>query len=226
MTLKIADHPARIYRVGREDPWVIRPPRLDNRFDISDPESPVMTLYTGESPDAALAEVLVQFRPDLEAVVAVAAIPSDDVQKPLCGLVPRGWLARRRMGQAKIRPEAVLVDITASESIAALRAVPALAEKALACGFADIDESSLKASGLQGRTFTQTVAAHLYNNQHSGIRYGSRLGADYHCIAGFVSVDSADVTESDFIIEVEATMMITPDDPALHRVAKIFELRI
>lgn len=224
--MKIATHPDRVYRVAREDPWSIRPPRNLNRFDISDPENPVMTLYTGESPEAALAEVLAPFRPDLEVIAAVSAIPSDDGLDPLTGVIPKSWFENRRMGVATIRPQAVIVDLTHPETIQTLRTVPSIAQKAIACGFADVDESSLKASGESGRRFTQTVAAHCYNSHYSGIRYGSRLGATYFCIAGFVSIDLLDVTDSEFLIETGPTTEILPDHPALKAVASIFGLRI
>ena len=57
MNMKIAVHPKQVFRISRRDPWAIRPPRGNNRFDICDPEESVMTLYTGESKEAALAEV-------------------------------------------------------------------------------------------------------------------------------------------------------------------------
>jgi hypothetical protein len=225
MSLFTADHPTQVYRVGRDDPWAIRPPRFHNRFDISDAENPVMTLYTGESPEAALAEVLAPLRPDLELVATLAAIPSDDGLLPHAGRVPANWLARRQMGCAEIRSSAVIADITSAQSIAALRSVPELAEKAIKCGFTDVDDSSLIAGGPQGRPFTQTVAAYLYNLHYSGIRYGSRLGAAYHCIAGFISIDSESVTESGFICAIGSTTAISPDDPALRVVMETFGLR-
>lgn len=199
---------------------------MGNRFDISDSENPVMTLYTGESPEAALAEVLAPFRPDLEVIAAVGAIPSDDNQAPLAGSIPLGWLESRKIGKAIIRPQAVIVDITHVETIAVLRADPILAEKAQECGYQDIDQSALTSSGPSGRRFTQSVAAHIYNEQFSGICYGSRLGAPFRCFAGFVSLNSADVTDSEFIIETFETEEISKECPALTQVARIFGLRI
>lgn len=224
--MRLATHPNSIYRVARGDPWTIRPPRMHNRFDIADPENPVTTLYTGESTEAALAEVLAPFRPDLTVIAAVGAIPSDDDREPLSGLVPKAWLLSRRIGRAKIRPQAVIIDITQPETIAALRANPNLAAKAVECGYPDIDQSSLTASGPSGRRFTQSVAAHIYNEHFSGMRYGSRLGSTYHCIAGFVSLDSTDVADSEFVIETFETLEIASDDSNLREVAQIFGLRV
>lgn len=51
-------------------------------------------------------------------------------------------------------------------------------------------------------------------------------GATYHCIAGFVSLDSGDITESEFLIETFETRGISDQDPALRQVAHILNLRI
>jgi hypothetical protein len=80
--LETSQHPKVVYRVGRGDPWIIRPPRGHNRFDIFDPDESVMTLYTGESKESALAEILAPFRPDLETSAAINQIPSDDDKAP------------------------------------------------------------------------------------------------------------------------------------------------
>lgn len=185
-----------------------------------------MTLYAGESAETALAEVLAPFRPDLATIAAVDAIPSDDGATPASGRVPEDWLESRRLGCARIRPTAVIADITRAESIAELRETAEIAEKALECGFEDVDAAALKASGAQGRRFTQTVAAHIYSNNYSGIRYGSRLGEEHHCIAGFVALSSGVVTDSEFIIELGDTVAIDVANPALETVAEIFGLTL
>ena len=81
--LQTASHPKFVFRIARGDPWIIRAPRGQNRFDIFDPQESVMTIYTGESQEAAWAEVLAPFRPDLETIVAVNKIPCDDNGHPL-----------------------------------------------------------------------------------------------------------------------------------------------
>lgn len=224
--MKTADHPEFVYRVGRTTPWEINAPRGVNRFDIHDPEEPTTTIYTGETAEAALAEVMAPFRPDIETIAAVKSMDSEDGKDPASGIVPKNWLKNRCLGRAKIRPSATIVDITDPVTIDHLRRDPGISKMAVQCGFPDIDESSLKACGPKGRRFTQTVAAHLYSIHFSAIRYGSRLGETYHCIAGFVALSSKDVTESEFIIAVEKTVPLAVSDPALVKVAGIFQLKL
>jgi RES domain len=224
--LHIASHPKFVFRVGRGDPWIIRPPRGHNRFDIFDPDESVMTLYTGESPEAALSEVLAPFRPDLETIAAVEKIPCDDDRNPLAGRVPKSWLAERRIGQARIRSSAVIIDITNPFTIQALRNEPQLAQQALRSGFKDLDDSALKASDDKGRHLTQKIAAFIYNLGHSGIRYESRLGSSYKCIAGFVHLSASDAASSAFLEQTIPAEPISPLDPILQKVAAIFNLKL
>lgn len=147
--------------VARGDPWAIRPTRGHNRFDIFDPEESIMTIYTGESEEAAWAEVLAPFRPDLEAIATINSIASDDNKTPASGRVPRAWLAERYIGKAKIRASAMIVDISHPVAIQALRNQPEIAKQALHSGFNDLDNSALKASSEKGRHLTQKIAAYI-----------------------------------------------------------------
>lgn len=185
-----------------------------------------MTLYVGETLEAALIEVLAQFRPDLELISELNKIDSDDGILPATGKIPRNWLAIRSIGIAILRAEAVIVDLTQSETISDLRNDSVIAKKAMECGFSDVDASALKASGPNGRKFTQTVAAHIYNKDYNGIRYASRLGDSCFCIAGFVAVKCAAVTDSDFIKDVLPTKDIELSDPILKIVAQILGLSL
>lgn len=226
MNMKIAVHPKQVFRISRRDPWAIRPPRGNNRFDICDPEESIMTLYTGESKEAALAEVLAPLRPDLETISEVDLIPSEDNLSPASGIIPGHWLESRRIGIGIIRSKAVIIDITHPETIQVLRNQRELARQAVKSGFVDIDEATLRASGLNGRRFTQKVSAFIYNCGHSGIRYGSRLGAIFHCIAGFVPVNLDSVTWSEFLEEILPALSLSYEDPELKHVAQLLNLKI
>lgn len=222
----MAIHPEYVFRVGRGDPWSLRAPRGHNRFDIFDPDEPVMTLYTGESAEAALAEVLAPFRPDLEAIAEVNQIPCDDEKSPRYGSVPRQWLLERRIARAKIRTTAIIVDISNPKTIQSLRNRPELAKQAISCGFKDLDDSALKSSDNKGRLLTQKIAAFIYNNGHTGIRYESRLGSVYKCIAGFVALNVCDAASSNFLEEIMFPEPISARDPALLKVAALFDLKL
>lgn len=224
--VQIAKHPRQVFRVSRSDPWAIRAPRGNNRFDICDPEDGVMTLYTGESKEAALAEVLAPFRPDLKTIAEVELIPSDDNVSPASGVIPKHWLETRRMGIGIIRSKAVIVDITHPKTIQVLRNQSDLAQQAITAEFVDIDESSLRSTGVNGRRFTQAVSAYIYNIGHAGIRYGSRLGERFHCIAGFVAISVDSVAWSEFLEKVLPSERILSDDTELRNVTNIFNLKL
>ena len=185
-----------------------------------------MTLYTGESKEAALAEVLAPFRPDLETIAAINQIPSDDDKAPLAARVPRNWLAERRIAWANIRASAVIVDVTSPTTIQKLRSEPLLARQAAQYGFKDLDDSALKASDDRGRHLTQMIAAFIYNQGHTGIRYESRLGSKYKCVAGFVPVSSSSAAASAFLEKTSDGEPIPPHDQVLQRVASMFNLKL
>jgi hypothetical protein len=222
--LKTASYAQYIFRISRGDPWTIRPPRGFNRFDIFDPEESVMTLYTGESKEAAWAEVLAPFRPDLETIASINDIPCDDNRTPSSGRIPRAWLQERQIGKAKVRKEAVIVDISHPETIQVLRSEPTLAKKAIQCGFIDLDDSALKASNSQARHLTQMIAAYVYNRGNAGIRYESRLGSKYKCIAGFVALSTGDTASSKFIEEILPSENASSGDYELQTVATMMNL--
>lgn len=227
MGYKTASRVESVYRVSYGDPWQIRAPSQLNRFDINDPTDPVFTVYTGETEEAAFAEVLAPLRPDLDLIASLNDMPCDPGSPlPAIGKVSAKWIQSRKIGRAKVRDTATVVDITSPETIAELRNVPAIAAKARDCRFTDVDESSLKASGPNGRLFTQTVAAHFYNMHFSGIRFGSRLGTEYGCIAGFIALSLRDITESEFIGEIFPSERVSPINSAFQNVLKLFGLSI
>ena len=92
--------------------------------------------------------------------------------------------------------------------------------------FFDIDDSTLKISGKVGRRFTQTIAAEIYGQGFDGIRYSSRLGSEYSCIAGFTALAAPNGIESTIIESIRSIQAISKDHPALVKVAKLFKLQI
>jgi hypothetical protein len=148
-----------VYRVTR-NPWTIRAPSQLHRFDINDPTSPIYTFYVGESETAAFAEVLAPLRPDLGLLAKLKAMLCDsDSPLPAVGVVSAQWRVARKIGIANTRTGTTVADLTRAETIARFREVPELAEQARDCGFPDLDDSALRASGEKGRFFTQAIAA-------------------------------------------------------------------
>jgi hypothetical protein len=223
--LKAGKAPHKVFRVSVGEPWKLFEPRFHNRFDIDVEDEPTATIYTGESAEAAIAEVLAPLRPDLETIAKVNSLPGDDL-KPSAGVLSNRWLNKRNLGQAIVRSDVSIVDLSSVETINALRAIPEIAKKATECGFSDVDEASLKASGPKGRKFTQTVAAYVYNQYFSGVRYGSRLGSEYFCVAAFVQLNLKDIGDSEFIEETEKSVVLNKSHESVQRVANIFGLQL
>jgi hypothetical protein len=107
-----------------------------------------------------------------------------------------------------------------------LRNESVLAKQAFLSGFKDIDDSALKASNAQGRHLTQNIAAFIYNLGHTGIRYESRLGSSYKCIAGFVALSSSVAASSQFLEQTMGAEPISALDPTLIKVASLFNLKL
>ncbi len=219
-------HLSYAFRVSRGNPWLIRAPRGYNRFDIFDPEESIMTLYTGESKEAAFAEVLAPFRPDLETISKLKDIPCDDDKTPSSGKVPKAWLMERRIGKAKIRATAKIINVTSPLTMQVLRNNQEIARYTFKAGFSDLDDSALKASNEKGRYLTQMIAAFIYNLDHTGILYESRLGSRYKCVAGFIPLSVAEAKNSDFLEETMPEEKISALDPELQKVASIFNLKL
>ena len=216
-----------VYRIAKQDPWAIRAPKGDNRFDILNPSEPIFTLYTGETEEAALAEVLAPLRPSLREIAVINSIPCDHPRmEPELATISADWIAKRKLSSAEINGNLKFADITMPSEIATLRNGQVLAEKSNECGFQDIDDSSLKAGDVRGREFTQTVAAHYFNDNFHGIRYGSRLGAGYFCLAAFIPVSCTSIEKSLIIKRVTSSRQLSNTDPALLKVAAMYHLSI
>ena len=185
------------------------------------------TLYVGESEEACFAEVLADFRPSLDVLSELEEMPCDpETPMPASKVITRKWREQRSLGAAQLKQTCQVVDITSTETLQAFRNIIRIAKLAREIRCFDIDDAALKASGKNGRRFTQTVAAEIYSQGFDGIRYGSRLGAEYHCIAGFIPLSVEDITESSIISAISSVKPVSKNDPALVKVAKTFKLFI
>ena len=216
-----------VYRVGRSpDPFA--PPErayaqpdgtFGGRFD--DPagrrgvpqDRRFRTLYFASRPAGAFGEVLARFRLDLVALAALGPAA------PARSTVPADWRAVRRLGAARLDPDASFVDIGDAQTLAVLR--PILAATATAMGLPDVDISAIAGPS---RALTQEAARHIYERhgqdgqpRYAGIRYTSRLDRTWDCWAVF----------SDRIryrvVRVDA---IAADDPAVLEAARVLDLLV
>lgn len=196
--MKTADLPPKVFRVS-PDPWKLWAPLHQNRFDIS-AEPSISTVYLGETQEAAFAEVLSCFWPKIAE--QVLAIPADD-DPPNSQIIPASWIQQKKLGVGTLAAGLSIVDLAELSSITDLRRVPELGVKAKENGFSDVDESSLKAGGRQGRALTQAVAAYLYGLDHDGVRYGSRLSDVLKCMAVFIPTAKGIAGPNEFLETAE-----------------------
>lgn len=179
----------RVWRVGyAPNPWAWAgwefagtDGRFPGRWD--DHRGVFRTIYTGSTLLACLLEVLAHFRPDRALVQELGAIVDDDddgYPTAPAGQVPYSWLDPREAASAT--QTGTYCDVTASESVAALR--PTFIALALQLEQPDFDGAALKRA--RPRELTQRVATHLHATTNvAGVRFASRHGDDVELWAIF-----------------------------------------
>jgi hypothetical protein len=244
----VAPPPSGIYRLARGPGGPFAPPDWDradtdgtfgNRFDDpsaedgAPPARRFRTIYCATQRAAAFGETMARFRPSLALLAQLSAIDDDepleralagaiDPVDPRRGLVPADWRLRRRVGHTVLDPSLRFVDLASGETMQHLRTT--LAPLARRLGVADIDLSSV--TGPQ-RRLTQAIARHVHDRRDrngrprfAGIRYLSRLDAEWECWAVF----------DDRMRHVAGCpgfpTTVLPDDTDLMQVAKQFNLTI
>jgi hypothetical protein len=172
-------------------------------------------VYCATSRTGAFAETIAQFRVPLDVLRAVAATPLPAGEADaLRGVIPLKWCGRRYIGATVLDPSLRFVDIAAPETLTHLR--DALAPLAVALGIDDIDLSTVTS---RQRRFTQEVARYVYEQvdeggvpRYAGIRYLSRLHAEWECWAIFHDRMLHDPCPHESIF---------PDDPGLLEAARV-----
>jgi hypothetical protein len=210
-----------------------------NRFDDPSAEQRIppgkrfRTIYCATQRAAVFGETMARFRPSVALLAQLSAIEDDeplelalagavDPVDPHRGLVPADWRQRRRVGHTVLDPSLCFVDLAAGETMQYLRATLAPVAKRL--GVADIDLSVV--TGPQ-RRLTQEIARSIHDQRDqnggprfAGIRYLSRLNAEWECWAVF----------DDRMRHVAGCpglpTRIPPDDADLIQVARQFNLTI
>lgn len=196
-----------VYRVARGDSGpptdAFTPPdwarvgadgTFGNRFDdpgAADglPESArFRVVYAATQRAGAFAETIAHFRPDLEALAALAAISGGAGEsQPMAGVVPASWRRVRGVGRLLLDPALRFVDIAHPDTLADLR--PRFARLAADLGHPDLDLSAVTSGS---RVLTQRAARYVYEwttatgtPAFAGVRYVSRHGAAWECWALF-----------------------------------------
>jgi RES domain len=212
-----------LYRLGRyPDPWAwpdwsyaAPDGTFGNRYD--DPQASYRVLYASSQRVGAFLETLARFRPDLEVLAELDRIEGDDEPPPA---VPRSWLDKRLLGEARV--EGRFVDVGDTTSLATLRM--ALAASAIRHGLDEIDAATIRLRA--PRAFTQQVSRFVYEQRDdrgafAGLRYRSRLGDE---IINWALFEPAPDAGSPFVATTAAA--IEADDPDLEAALGLLGLTI
>jgi hypothetical protein len=183
-----------VWRVGRApDPFAwSQPEPVDtsdpgrgNRFDSFHGDYGVC--YFGTSPEACFAETLARFRPVRRLADLVRAEWSGmGLMEP--GNVPADWRDSRILARASTPDALPFIDVSAPESVEAFRFSPRIAAWLEASGVVELDLSTVVGAD---RRVTRLISQWAFDAKrddeflYSGIRYVSRLGAEYECWAVF-----------------------------------------
>lgn len=205
--MPVTPMPLVLYRVVRASHTTLFPhPGGTGRFDS--PDRSYAVLYTAFDRQAALAEALQSFRPDLEVRAALAALRFADITNPPVPL--RTWAQTRVMLRIRIPAGAHLLDLRTSAAIEEV--ANWLAEPLRAMGLTDFDASHLLGPD---RRITQAVSAFAWGQGFDGILAPSRLGPEWTSCALF------DRSRP----RVMSRTPIDPADPDLRAIADRFHLR-
>lgn len=194
-----------VYRIARRSSGTFDPPSWElaleggtfgNRFDgaRSGANPPFRVVYCASTPQGAFGETLAGFRPSLTLLAQLKAIADDESDDPdialgTAGRVSRDWRMRRQIAHAYIRIPQNLpcVDLAAASTQQILRT--RLTPLATRLKLPNVDMSTLAGSN---RAFTQACSRYIHdqtddlgNPVFAGIRYLSRLGANWECWAFF-----------------------------------------
>ena len=193
-------------------------------------------IYCATKPSGAFGETVARVRPKLTEIPGFAEIEADeDYPEPLDaylhglrdplfpdrGILSASWRLERQLYQTRLDRAMLFVDICSPTTIETLRRE--LAAVALRLGLSDIDFSTVIGPM---REFTQECSRCIYEQTDdlgrpifAGIRYKSRLNAEWECWAIFH--DRMEGRHSPGFPET-----ITPDHPALCEVAAQYHLSI
>ena len=204
-----------LYRIGRS-PDPLSPPPLGapknsgNRFD--DPQSKFWVMYAAEQRRTCFAETLARFRPDLELLARLVALPGGEFGDEALelGVIPDDWHLKRMIAAFRVVPGQRWLDLR-------LLTVREHLRHEMARTFVDLgrDDFDLGDALSRNRALTQAIARWAYENGFEGIIYKSRLDAAFDCWALFEGA----------LYEPVSAMSIAHDDEDLIAVATLFGLK-
>jgi hypothetical protein len=165
-----------------DDPGKSQGIAQQNRFRI---------LYCATEGTGAFGETLAGLRPKLDLIAALERGEHGaplDIDLTVSGFLDE-WRAERWISRIQLDPSFRFADLENPETLAVLRSSPHIARIALESGLNDVDRSALYSPR---RFVTQTIARFVYEKiddagkpLFAGLRYMSRLNAEWECWAVF-----------------------------------------
>jgi hypothetical protein len=216
VTVDLAPIPPRLYRIGRApDPLAFPPAGSRGIGRFTDPEGRKATLLAAVERRAAFLEALQVFRPDLAAIAerdAHLGSVTLEADVPAVPAIPDRFMQRLLVAFTVAEDQAWL-DARQPDTLAALHTElePQLAQ-------IGIDNTIDLAAVLPNvARVSRLVAGWAIDNAFDGIAYRSGTNLSLTCWAIF---------EGARIEPLGEPMPINPDDPDLHAVAKLWNLRL
>lgn len=191
--MRLRPAPSTIYRIGGDDPFETPEPpapidqeRLPVRggkwFD--DPAGIFATLYCGETPEAAFAEEIADYRPRSGVVAAILAATDDpdaDADPELVsGRLPAGYFDLRRLGHAELRTGTLVVQVNHPETHEHLSRL--LGRDILRPDALSTVNDGLRVTREIGRALYEWSSSGSYRDI-AGIAYPNPLDPRYQCVA-------------------------------------------
>jgi hypothetical protein len=179
--------PATVYRVGGSahvwslPPWNLGP--FNGRWD--DPDQTYRVRYVAPTPYGALVEKIARFRVDLDLLVAMAEVESEEPVPMGLPPLPSAWTDENvlAVSELDIAEDRGLVDLATGEGMAAAHASIESARRRSGHIIRDYDAAVLLSGN--PRSFTQAISRYAYDAGFAGIVYRSRYAPDELCAALF-----------------------------------------
>jgi len=201
-----------LHRIGRlPDPLAWPPWEAVGGGRFDDPVRRFRVLYAASRRRGAFVESLAPFRPALALLARLGEVTGTD--EPVPGArVPPDWYRRRGVARLRLAPRQRWLDLRSPATREALRR--ALAAELLRLGLVDLDLSGVAGPS---RALTQAIAGWAHEHGYAGLAYASRIDQRQTCWAVF---------EGASFEPVGLPEPITPDDPDLRAVARLFGLAL
>jgi len=187
----------------------------EGRFDPTKRPASLRVLYVAEQRLACFVETLAKWRPRLDLLARLGALPTGDVRderlRDAAGMIPNTWHLDRRMATLRLLAGQRWLDLREHQTRETLRL--RLARRLRSLGYADLELGD--AMG-RDRRLTKSIAQFAVTEGFQGIAYKSRFDHAFDCWALFEGAEFRQLADEP----------IAPDDPDLIEAARRLGLRL